>query len=182
LLARHLSNGLNIGKNPGSKLQKTIIMKTLIAAILFSSATILTAEAQTDRNQTPTKTPAQAQPQNSNRASDDNVRMHTDKMSKDLNLNEDQKKRLHEQNTTMYRDNQKLNQMTGEERSRMQKSQNDQYDKNLRGVLDENQYKTYETRRDAYRSEWNTTNQQPGRQGMEPAQQGTGGTGTEKPR
>ncbi len=149
-------------------------MKTLIAAVLFSSATILSATAQTDRNQTPTQTPGQTQthPQNPNRATDNNVQSHTDRMAKDLNLNEDQKRRLHEHNNTRHQNSQQLNQMTGEDRTRMQKSQSDQYDKNLREILDENQYKQYESRRTDYGTHWNSTNQ-PVRQGMEPAKSGS---------
>lgn len=155
-------------------------MKTLIAAILFGGASIMTAQAQTDRNQTPTQTPGQTQtqPQNPNRANDNNVQTHTDRMATDLKLNTDQQKRLHQYNTTRYQDNQKLNQMTGEDRTRLQKMQSDQYDKNLRGVLDENQYKQYESRRTDYGTQWDSTNE-PVRQGMEPAKSGTG---TQAPR
>lgn len=130
-------------------------MKTTIVAIAFFMATVFSASAQEDRNKTQDKNQTRTE-QNQTQTQQQNdqyVRNHTDRMARDFDLNEDQKRRLQEQNNTLYNNNRTLGQnqnLSDADRRRMQQNYNDRYDRELEGILSEDQYKKYNSSRDDY--------------------------------
>lgn len=87
----------------------------------------------------------------------DYVRTHSDKMTKDFSLNDDQNKRLNELNSTHYNEQMKMRKSTTDQAMWNQNDEraNKEYDIKLRGILDDKQYQQYETNRKNYNFQYN---------------------------
>jgi len=136
-------------------------MKTTFVALAFFMATVFSVNAQEskthdkrDKTQTQQNDRTQnTQNQRSQAQNDQYVRDHTDRMARDLELTDDQKRRLQEQNNTLYNNNRSLDDnsdLSDADRRRMQKDYQDRYDRELEGILSEDQYKRYNSSRDQY--------------------------------
>ncbi len=132
-------------------------MKVTLASLAFLFITVLSANAQE------TKTMDQ----------DNTVQNNTDRMARDLNLNDSQKARLHMSNTTYYNNTRQMNDanQNAADNERMSRQYQDTYDRDMRDILDDDQYTRFESSRDQYRM-------QPGTQGSQQMNNNTGSEGT----
>jgi hypothetical protein len=90
----------------------------------------------------------------------DYLRTHSDRMSKDFKLTDEQSKRLNELNTTHYTQQSNMR-MSNTDRSTWKQSDeaaNKEYDRQLRGVLNDSQYKQYESNRQNYSFDYDQNN------------------------
>lgn len=129
-------------------------MKTLLAVIALSVATVFSAQAQTNKtneHQMDTKT-MKDQPKQDMSAQ---IKTQTDRMTKDLNLTEDQAKKVMEQNRMYYSDMSKTNtkDMKATDMQAMQKKSADKYDAAMKRILKDDQYKKYESMKASYMKE-----------------------------
>lgn len=83
----------------------------------------------------------------------------SDRMADDLGLSDDQRQKLHKQNSAYYMHQQSVHDkdLAGEERGvEMDRYQKD-HDKKMREILDNDQYERYNKSRDRYTPEYNRT-------------------------
>ncbi len=88
----------------------------------------------------------------------DYANSHSQRMSKDLRLNDEQNTKLQNLNTTHYNEQMKTRQSLNNDASKLKEhdeTAQKQYDKQLRDILDDNQYKQYETNRKDYSFQYN---------------------------
>jgi len=124
-------------------------MKATIILTSILSIFALNAVGQVTPNQTaPPKNPNMYQ-NSAIQVPDNRVRIYSDRMTNDLKLNENQAKQLRDFNTNSYNNHQILiqNHISGAERSRIEESNQVLYDNQIRGVLSEDQYNFYNSRR-----------------------------------
>ena len=118
-------------------------MKTLVTIFALSAATIFTTQAQDTR-----KAPKEdmrmekTQPQND---MSQQVKMHTDRMTKDLELNANQRERLMAENKVLYADMASLESQKADavEMKKMKEKSVARYDAKVKDILDDDQYKKY---------------------------------------
>lgn len=124
-------------------------MKTLLAVIALSFATVFSAQAQTTKSTDKTmdtKT-MKEQPQQDMSAQ---IKTHTDRMTKDLNLTADQTKEVMAQNKTLYGDMSRMKDMKEADMPAMKKKSTDKYDAAMKRILKDDQYKKYSSMKDMY--------------------------------
>ncbi len=127
-------------------MKKTIVYTAILAISTFTALGQVTPSSQSTT------------PHNSRiQISEDRIRTYTDRMTNDLQLNANQAKQLHEFHTKSYNNHQILiqNQVTGAERSQIEQSNEELYEGQIRGVLTEEQYNQYKSRRTEYQIDWN---------------------------
>ncbi len=82
----------------------------------------------------------------------DQVRIKTERMVKDFDLNDNQKKRLNELNTKHHRDQVKMYRENSDRQKMQQdgKKFSEDYDRQIKSILTDEQYKKYERNKDNY--------------------------------
>lgn len=90
------------------------------------------------------------------RTARDYVRNHTDRMAEDLQLDDKQRERLYKQNSAHYLHKTTVHNADNDTEDVRQTREGFQldYDNNLRGILNEEQFGRYEESRDNYRMEY----------------------------
>lgn len=80
-----------------------------------------------------------------NTGANDRAKVTTDRMAADLNLNDTQREQLLEQNTAYHLNQQSVHQNShsDEERSKMSRDHEREYENNLKNILDKDQYDRY---------------------------------------
>ncbi len=138
--------GTAIGLGLEQKPLKIITMKTLL---ITAALAVFTLSGFAQNHGTP-------QP-----GQHDYVKGHSDKMTKDFGLNDDQNQRLNELNTTHYNEQMKMRQSSNDQAMWKQNEEraNKDYDNKLRGIFDEKQYKQYESNRMDYRFQFKDNGQ-----------------------
>ncbi len=127
-------------------------MKSIIsafAAVLFCLAAPIESQAQT--TDMPVKSP-QTRPS----SIPVQVSQYTNKLSRDLNLSEEQHKQLTEQTTANYNYQQSIHEhnMPGNERDQLEQRSMSDHEKKLREIFSDEQYERYEMNRDNYQLEY----------------------------
>ncbi len=91
-----------------------------------------------------------------NEQNDQYIRSYSDGMAKDLGLDDKQREKLYEQNSAHYLNQQSVHSqdITGADRSKAQQSAQKKYETQLRGILNEDQYKRFDDNRDKYKFEY----------------------------
>ncbi len=115
-------------------------MKILVTVFALSAATIFSAQAQDTRKAPKAENRMeQVEPEQDMTKQ---VKMHTDKMTKDLGLNADQSKRLMEENKTLYANMANMHMENGDSEA-MTKRAVAKYDAKVKDILNADQYKKY---------------------------------------
>jgi Spy/CpxP family protein refolding chaperone len=129
-------------------------MKTLIATFVLSIATVFAVNAQTtkDEKKDMSAETMETQPE---RTVEDRAQMRTGMMAKDLDLNDEQRQNLMEQNERYYSDYDRMNSrdMEAADRKDMRTRSMNDYDENMKEIMDEKQYKDYSSMKNEYNKE-----------------------------
>ncbi len=174
---------LNVPLRPSAQRLKTFEMKilklTIMKTLLITATLAIFSFAAMAQNQ---GTQQQNQP---GTQQTDQVRTQTDRMVRDFNLDDNQRKRLSELNTKHHSDQTKMRQSTTDRQKMQQnqKSADEEYDRQLKSILNDDQYKRYEKNRDQY--SWNRGDNQrdgagQGQQQVPPGSPGSGHPGNQQ--
>lgn len=131
-------------------------MKTLVTIMALFLATAFSANAQVDKKakQAPSETQAvRQQPDLSKQVQDQ-----TKRMTKDLDLSAEQADQVMSENKTLYSNmsSATMDDVNSADREKMSTRTVDSYEANLQKILDDGQYKKYQTKKAEYMEGFNT--------------------------
>lgn len=126
-------------------------MKTLLAVIALSVATVFSAQAQ-DHQKMDSKMDHKSMNTEPQQDMSAQIKMHTDRMTKDLNLTADQSNQVMEQNKMLYKDmsDMKMKDMKEADMQAMKTKSMDRYDAGMKRILKDDQYKKYSSMKASY--------------------------------
>lgn len=134
-------------------------MKTLVTIMALFLATAFSANAQAQKK-TPKSTPqvSQASKQQPQADLSKQVQMQTDRMTRELELSPEQTQEIMSENKTLYSNMHSISSenVNSEDYENMSSRTMDNYDANLQDILDEGQYKKYQTMKSEYMKGFST--------------------------
>src|SRR5690554_155828 len=134
-------------------------MKTLITILALSLAIVFSANAQVDKKADKNKTQSsKVQPEQD---LTQQIESRTDQMTKDLNLTPDQVDRIRTENRMLYSNMHSIAtyDVNGPDYKDGSTRVMDSYDANIRDILNEDQYRTYQNMKSGYMKDFHTPNQ-----------------------
>lgn len=132
-------------------------MKTLVTIIVLSLATAFSAHAQVNKKAAKSATQTtKAQPQQDLTKQ---VQTQTERMTKDLELSPEQAQKVMSENKILYANMHSLTteKVNSADYEKMSSRTMENYDTNLQNVLDESQYRKYQTMKGEYMKGFNSS-------------------------
>ena len=130
-------------------------MKTIVTIIALSLATAFSVNAQVNKKATKseTQTSKVQPPQDMNKQ----IQNQTERMTEELDLSPEQVDQVMSENKTLYSNMSSLTteKVSSEDYKKMSSKTIANYDSNLKNILDESQYQTYQNMKSKYMKDFN---------------------------
>ena len=134
-------------------------MKTIVTIMALSLATAFSANAQTGKKVDKTATQTQATKSQPQQDLSKQVQLQTDRMTRELELTPEQAEEVMSENKALYSDmhSMSMDNLNAQDQERMSTRTIDNYDSNLESILDEGQYKRYQSMKAEYMKGFGST-------------------------